>query len=256
MIRIALVSLGGGNGRSTLTASLTRLAARGGHWALAVECDPQNLLGLHFGLDGPPADGLASRAAQERAWNTAALAAPDGALILPFGSLTAPALVDWQRQLIAEPDWLGCRLNEIERPHSGWTFMDAPRAPSILARQSVRASDAVLLVLHADSICLSLLDAAIEMSEGRRLMAVVNAYDPSRALQTDILGRFFERLGERLCPYPVHRDEAVPEAFAHRAAVIDHAPHSQVAHDLHGLLRWIGRQSRAMKESVPGSHAV
>jgi hypothetical protein len=48
-----------------------------------------------------------------------------------------------------------------------------------------------------------------------------------------------ERLGPALCPYPIHRDEAVPEAFARQAALPDAAPHAQATHDLQGAWRWL-----------------
>jgi len=253
---VALVSPCGGTGRSTLTASLATLAARSGFWSLAVEFDPQNLLALHFGADGPPGEGLASRAARGQVWNTAALAASDGTLVLPFGAMDAPALVDWERRLVAEPDWLFARLDTLARPAEGWTFIDTPRAPSVLARQAIRAADAVLLVLHANGANVALLNSALELLEGKPTLAVVNAFEPGRVLQSDVLTLLFERLGERLSPYPIHRDEAIPEAFARRVSPDDHAAHAQVIHDLNGLLRWIQRQCRPMKEPRTGSNVV
>lgn len=256
MPALAIVSPCGGTGRSTLAASLATLAARGGHWSLAVEFDPQNLLALHFGADGPPPDGLASRAARGQPWNTAALAASDGTLVLPFGAMDAPALVDWERRLVAEPDWLRGHLDTLARPADGWTFIDTPRAPSVLARQAIRAADATLLVLHANGANVALLDSMLQLLEGRTALAVVNAFEPGRVLQADILALLFERLGERLAPYPIHRDEAVPEAFARRVSPGDHAAHAQVVHDLNGLLPWIQRQCRPMKEPRTGSNVV
>jgi len=250
---IAIVSPCGGSGRSTLTASLATLTARSGVWALAVECDPQNLLALHFGAEQAPVDGLASRAAQGQVWNTAALAASDGTLILPFGAMDAPALVDWQRRLIVEPDWLGARLDTLARPAESWTFIDTARAPSVLARQAVRAADAVLLVLRADGASVALLESTLQLFEDKPVLAVVNAFDPGRTLQHEVLAVLYERLGERLSPYPVHRDEAIPEAFARRMSPEDHAAHAQVIHDLHGLLRWIQRQCRLMTEPRTGN---
>jgi cellulose synthase operon protein YhjQ len=256
MPSIALVSPCGGAGRSTLTACLATLAARSGVWGLAVECDPQNLLALHFGADAAPADGLASRAARGQVWNTAALAASDGTLVLPFGAMDPPALVDWERRLIVEPDWLMARLDTLARPANGWTFIDTPRAPSVLARQGVRAADAVLLVLRADGASMSLLEPALDALADKPLLAVVNGFEPGRELQSDIVAALFERLGDRLSPYPVHRDEAIPEAFARRMSPGDHAAHSQAVHDLHGLLRWIQRQCRTMKEPRTGSSVI
>ncbi len=256
MPSIAIVSPCGGAGRSTLVASMATLAARSGVWGLAVECDPQNLLALHFGADRAPSEGLASRAARGQVWNTAALAASDGTLVLPFGAMDAPALVDWERRLIVEPDWLLTRLDTLARPTDSWTFIDAPRAPSVLTRQAVRAADAVLVVLRADGASTALLEQTLEALADKPTLAVVNAFDPSRVLQTDVMATLYERLGERLSPYPVHRDEAIPEAFARRMAPGDHAPHSQVVHDLHGLLRWIQRQCRTIKEPRTGSSVI
>jgi cellulose synthase operon protein YhjQ len=253
MPTIALVSTCGGAGRSTLAASLATLAARSGVWGLAVEFDPQNLLALHFGADTAPAEGLASRAARGQAWNTAALVASDGTLVLPFGTMDPPALVDWERRLIVEPDWLTARLDTLDRPADGWTFIDSPRGPSVLTRQAVRAADAVLLVLRADGASMALLEPALASFSEKLVLAVVNGFEPGRVLQSDIVAALFERLGDHLSPYPIHRDEAIPEAFARRMSPGDHAAHSQVVHDLHGLLRWIQRQCGSMKEPRTGS---
>jgi cellulose synthase operon protein YhjQ len=256
MPTVAIVSAGGGAGRSTLTASLATLAARSGVWGLAVECDPQNLLALHFGAEQAPADGLVSRAARGQVWNTAALAASDGTLVLPFGAMDPPALVDWERRLVIEPDWLAQRLDTLARPDDGWTFIDTPRWPAVLARQAVRAADAALLVLRADGASVALLDSILAMLDTTPALAVVNAYDPARSLQTDVMAALYDRLGPRLSPQPVHRDEAIPEAFARRMSPEDHSAHSQVVYDLHGLLRWIQRQCRTMKEPRTGSNVL
>jgi cellulose synthase operon protein YhjQ len=256
MPSVAIVSPCGGTGRSTLTASLATLAARSGVWGLAVECDPQNLLALHFGAERAPAEGLASRAARGQVWNTAALAASDGTLVLPFGALDPPALVDWERRLVIEPDWLAARLDTLARPANGWTFLDTPRWPSVLSRQAVRAADITLLVLRADGASATLLEPTLTLLDGVPVRVVVNAYEPGRALQADVMAALRERLGARLAPHPIHRDEAIPESFARRLSPGDHAAHAQVVHDLHGLLRWIQRQCQTMKEPRTGSNVL
>ena len=256
MPSLAIVSPCGGSGRSTLAAALATLTARAGTWALAVECDPQNLLAQHFGAEAAPPEGLASRVAHGKVWNTAALAANDGTLILPFGAIDAPALVDWERRLIIDPDWLGTRLETLARPAEGWIFIDTPRMPAVLARQAVRAADAALLVLRADGASLSVLDATLRLLEDKPLLAVVNQFEPGRVLQSDIVSAYYAALGESLSPYPVHRDEAIPEAFARRMSPEDHAAHAQVIHDLHGLLGWIRRQCATMKEPRTGSNVL
>lgn len=254
MPTLAIISPCGGAGRTTLTASLASLNARRKIWTLAVEFDVQNVLALHFGADHSPADGLASRAASQMPWNTAALAAADSTLVLPFGMLDPPALVDWERRLIVEPDWLAGRLESIARPAQSWTFIDTPRWPSVLARQAVAAADVVIVVLKADAHSLQMLDGVLDRIEDRPMFFVVNSYDATRRLQADCLNLLRERLGDALCPVPIQRDEALPESFARRICVEDHAAHAQAVHDLHGLLAWIRRQYRVMKEPQSGTN--
>ena len=250
MTTVALVSTVGGVGRTTLTAALATLAARGGAWSLALECDPQNLLAMHFGGGSPPVDGLVSCAMQGRPWHTAALQASDRALVLPFGAMDAAALSRCAEQLASEPDWLASRLDELERPSASWTFIDAARAPSVFAQQALRAADLVLLVLRAEGQSFALLERALEQlgeaadrgAPGKPVLAVVNMLEPAQILQQDLLAVFQQRLGSALAPSPVHRDQAVPEAFASRAAVPDRAPHSQVAFDLRSLMDWLRQQ--------------
>jgi len=243
MPSLAIISLAGGVGRTTLTATLATVAARAGHASLAVDWDPQNLLALHFGLEHPPADGLAANAANGLAWQGSALRSADGAVVLPFGLLDVEQLRDWYPQMARDRGWLAGRLAQIELPATAsgrqWTFIDTPRAPSLLTEQAMLAADAVLLVLRADPGALALLPQALEMATTRPLLAVLNGFDASRPLQQGVRAALQTWLGARLVPHVVHRDEAVPEAWARLAALPDQAPHAQATHDMHGLLRWL-----------------
>ncbi|MBA4175015.1 MAG: cellulose synthase operon protein YhjQ [Leptothrix sp. (in: Bacteria)] len=243
MPSLAVISLAGGVGRTTLAATLARLAARAGHASLAVDWDPQNLLALHFGLQHPPAEGLASNAANGLPWQGSALRSADGAVVLPFGRLSLEQLRDWYPQMARERGWLADRLAQIELPraHAGvaWTFIDTPRSPSLLTEQAMRAADAALLVLRADPGALALLPEALEMAATRPVLAVINGFDASRPLQQGVRAALRARLGGRLVPHVVHRDEAVPEAYAHLASLAEQAPHAQATHDLFGLMRWL-----------------
>ena len=243
MPSVAVISLAGGVGRTTLAATLATLAARAGHASLAVDWDPQNLLALHVGLQHPPDDGLAASAANGMPWQGSALRSADGAVVLPFGRLSVEQLRDWYPQMARERGWLAERLAQIELPPtpSGrqWIFIDTPRAPSLLTEQAMLAADAVLLVQRADPAALALLPEALAMASARPLLAVINGFDASRALQQGVRAALQVQLGARLVPHVVHRDEAVPEAWARLASLPEQAPHAQATHDLHGLLRWL-----------------
>lgn len=255
MPSLAVVSLAGGVGRTTLTAALATLAARAGHAALAVDWDPQNLLALHFGLEAPPDEGLAANAAANKPWHTSALQSGDGALVLPFGGFTPAQLRHWFAETGSQRDWLARKLAQVELPAGAsghaWTFIDTPRAPSLRTEQALQAADSVLLVLRADPGALALLPQALEIAEATRLplLAVINGFDASRPLQQGVRAALRARLGARLVPHVIHRDEAVPEAYAHLSPLHESAPHAQATHDLHGLLRWLeGRLLPGLRE--------
>lgn len=260
MPTIALISASGGVGRSTLAAALTTLIARDGRWSLALEWDPQNLLALHFGAARAPADGLASGAEQGRPWHHAALRADDGSVVLPFGAMAPQRLAEWERQMAAQPLWLRERLAELDTPADGWTLIDTPHGAGPLTLQALAAADAVLLVLRADRPALALLERALALAAGKPLAAVINALDMSRGLQADVAAALRERLGGQLSPYPVHDDEAVPEALARVVALPDHAPHAQVTHDLQGLMGWLRQRFEpalvAQAMAAPAGHVA
>lgn len=253
MPSLAVISLAGGVGRTTLTAALANLAARNGQSSLAVDWDPQNLLALHFGAPQPPLAGLAANAANGTPWQTSALRSADGALLLPFGRLTVNQLKDWYPEMARDRGWLAAQIGRIERPASksgrSWTFIDTPRAPSLLVEQALLAADAALLVLRADPGAMALLPDALAIAADKPVLAVINAFDASRPLQQGVRAALLSRLGSRLVPHVVHRDEAVPEAFARLASLADLAPHAQATHDLFGLLRWL--EARLPEPTAP-----
>ena len=130
-------------------------------------------------------------------------------------------------------------MQRLDRPAAGWTFIDTPRAPSPSLAAAVQAADAVLLVLRADAAAAAQIEATVALAEGKPFGVVINGFDAARGLQVDVQAALLDALGAQLSPYSVHRDEAVPEAFAQQLALPDGAPHAQATHDLHGLWRWL-----------------
>jgi len=253
MPRLAIISASGGTGRSTLAAALASLATRCGPEALALDWDPANALALHLGAFEPPDDGLALQAPRGR--EVVALQAADGTLVLPHGTLDAPTLVDLERRLVAEPDWLRARLDELPLAPDGWVFLDTPRWPSVHARQAARAADAVIVVTRADSAALDFALPLLHSFAGRRAYLVVNHFDPARALQSEVFASLHERAGEALCLHAVHRDAAVPEALAQRGTASAISPHSLAAHDLQALMHWLQMQFELVAPVQSGGDA-
>lgn len=246
MRRWALVSICGGVGRSTLSALLAMAVARQGQWSLLLEWDPRNVLSWYLGARYGGRGGMARAALDGVSWQAAGLRADDGTLLLPFGRLTPSEEAGFAWHMAEDPHWLAKQLDSLEAPAQSSVFLDTPAGPSPYQRQAVQAADAVLVVMRADMIGSVMLDQSLALAADRPVAVVVNELDISRPSQNAVMRQLREHLGERLVPYPVHRDEVVPQAMALNLALPDHAPQSQAMHDLHGVLAWLQRWQNSL----------
>jgi cellulose synthase operon protein YhjQ len=243
MRTVAIVSAVGGAGRTTFTAELASLVASRGHRSLAVECDPRNVLALHFGLRERAREGLVSHlAGHADAWANAALQSEDGVLVLPWGSEgVAFDSPDASPALDAQPHWLRDLLARIDLPREALALIDCAAWPSPHARQAIDAADLVLALVTPDATaCATLepLQAALQRS-GKRYAFVANAVVPARPLHIDIVSMLRARLAGAMLPYIVHADTGVPDALAGGASFCLGTPDSQAAHDLNGIASWL-----------------
>ncbi|WP_321902389.1 cellulose biosynthesis protein BcsQ [Paraburkholderia tropica] len=252
MKTVAIVSSVGGVGRTTFTAALASLLASRSHPVLAVECDPRNVLGLHFGLRESAREGLVTHlhnaSASGDTWARAALQSDDQVLVLPWGS--APDQVghevdesaaDGASRLDADPQWLRRLLARVDLPGNAIALIDCAPWPSAHARQAIAAADLVLGVIAPDATaCATLprLSAAL-VRAGKRTAFVANAVVPARPLHTDLIALLRARLGAAMLPYIVHADTGIPAALASGANFCLGSPGSQAAHDLNGVASWL-----------------
>lgn len=260
MKTIAIVSSVGGAGRTTLTAALAGLLAAREHVALAAECDPRNVLALHFGLRERAREGLITHLAggpgADDAWSRAALQSDDGVLVLPWGSLAnadesldddASALLD------ARPGWLRELLGRVDLPAHAIALVDAGTWPSAHARQAIDAADLVLGVLTPCATACATLPRLIAalVRAGKRSVFVANAVVPARQLHTDVVSLLRARLGAAMLPYLVHADTGVPAALAAGENFCLSAPSSQAAHDLNGIASWLSHWGAGASLDAP-----
>ncbi len=241
MRRLALISICGGVGRTTLAALLATLYARQGAWSLLLEWDPRHVAGWTLGAQRPAEGGVARAVLDGQDWSSTCLQADDGTLLLPYGRLTPEEEGRFAARMAEQPSWLAQQLERLDAPNDAHIVIDTPAGPSVYQRQAVHAADAVLLLVRADMQALVLLEQALALAGDRPVAVVINQLDIGRPSQNDALRRLRAALGHRLVPYPVHRDEAVAQAAALNRALPDHAPQSQAMHDVHGLLAWLQR---------------
>lgn len=248
MKTIAIVSTVGGAGRTMLTATLAGLLMARRHAALAVECDPSNVLALYGGLREPARQGLASYALATAGQVTeAALESEDGVLWLPWGGACADGGPDIEQAkaitatLYARPLWLRELLAQIDLATHGVVLVDAATWPSVYAAQAIEGADLVLVVVPPQpTACATLPRLRAELkAHGKPCLYVANAVSPAMQLHTDTLAMLRHALGSELSTYRIHADTGIPEALARNQSFHLAAPHSQAAHDMQGLASWL-----------------
>jgi len=249
MKTIAIISPVGGAGRTMLTAALAGLLSERKHSVLAVECDPRNVMTFYCGLRVPARQGLVSHVVSPTDdWSEAALQTDDGVLWLPWGGARgdgrgpdAELSAAIAATLHQQPQWLRELLLRIDLPGHSVALLDTPTWPSVHATQAITAADLVMVVVPPEPLaCATLPRLRSELSAlGKEALYVANAVSPASQLHTDILALLRGSLGTALSAYRVHADSGIPEALARNEHFVHSAPHSQAAHDMHGLATWL-----------------
>jgi cellulose synthase operon protein YhjQ len=243
MKTIAVVSTAGGTGRTTLCAALAVLLARRGRQVVALDLDPQNMLGAHLGIDGIAPFGIAQALLDDHtAWHAHTWRNAEGVLFVPYGEVSLGEGTRCDARLAAEPQWLASALAQLDLPRDGVVLIDTARYPSQQAAQALRCADLVLCVSPPEPAACATLVARLDglRREGAQLRIIVNRLNPARDMQRDVLAMLAAALGDGVpLAQRVHQDVALPESFARGTWLFDDAPHSQTSHDLHGLANWL-----------------
>ena len=250
---ISFVSSKGGVGKTTVIAHLATALARRGETVLAVDFDPQNALGLHLGLGPEYAQGFVRHWCSGQPWADAAFRNTDGVGFLSFGEINLANLKKFDDDLQQEEDWLATKLLSIDLPDSTTILIDTPTLPSPYALQALRAANMVIALQRAEAasyLSLTRLESLLHELQSRNASSatpytpyiLLNYLDSTRRLCNDILALTRNRFGQHFIPYPIHRDTALQDAFASDSYVLDFAPQSQAAHDIHGLASWLLNQ--------------
>jgi chromosome partitioning protein len=237
---VALVSLKGGTGRTTLTALLATRLARRGQPVWAVDVDPQGALGLHFGMPPGTPLGLAhpeTGAAEVEAWlKQSAAPVP----YVPFGACGPDALARLEADVARDPAWLSRRLAALAPDARGFVLLDVAAGPTPWLRQALAIADAALVVLLPDAASYATLPATEALFAGARPpFYLVNQMDGRRPLCGDVWLAMGRVLRERLLPWPIHADERVREALAKGTTLLDEPDGSQVVADLAPVADWL-----------------
>lgn len=227
---LALFSLAGGVGKTSLVAALGRGLAARGERVLLVDTSPFGLLPYYFGArDVKP--GVV------RTFSGGTNDPPIRVLTLPPDS--------------GRGDADGLR-REVTRAaqDAGRILIDVASGSAEMLRQALRLSPTVLVPLVPDMASVVTLHAVEGLvrsqdAEGHASEPwfVLNQFDSSLPLHLDVREVLRQQLDERLLPFALQRNMAVSEALAEGMTVMDYAPSSPAADEVMHLVNWVRKSS-------------
>lgn len=228
---IAVFSLAGGVGKTSLVATLGRALSGRGERVLLVDTADYGLLPFYFGAcDQRP--GLL------RTFNPPASSgdAPIQIITLDPESLGTEA---------SAPEALTAEISKHARG-VGRVIIDLATASGATTRRIMRLNPQILVPLIPDMnsvVSVSSIDAFFDHNGGQGKPTLphylLNQFDATLPLHLDLREVLREQLGDRLLPFVLRRAPAVSEALAEGMTVMDYAPNSPVAEDFASLAGWV-----------------
>jgi cellulose synthase operon protein YhjQ len=229
---LAVFSLAGGVGKTSLVATLGRTLSARGERVLLVDTAAYGLLPFFFG------------ARDQRPGVLRTFTAPGSSGDAPIQMITV------------DPESMGPEAapqetltQEISRHgrNAGRVIVDLATASGATTRRVLRLAPAVLVPVVPDMssvVSVSSIDNFFEhnvSASGQpvRPYYVLNQFDPSLPLHLDVREVLREQLSDRLLPFALRRTQAVSEALAEGMTVVDYAPNSPAAEDYGNLAAWV-----------------
>jgi cellulose biosynthesis protein BcsQ len=275
---MAVFSLAGGVGKTSLVATLGRALSARGERVLLVDTAAYGLLPFFFGAQdqrpgalrtfSPP--GVSSDAQIQMIALDPESLGPESPSPDPLG----PDSLSRETQGFESPGSKagGPEADNRNNRHAlseeitryalsgvSRVIVDLPTASGATARRVMRLAPLVLVPVVPDMnsvVSVSSIDIFFERNcvAGSKVLLyyVMSQFDPSLPLHLDVREVLRERLGEQLLPFALRRAPAVSEALAEGMTVIDYAPNSTVAEDFAGLAGWIKSHSAPASTSNRG----
>jgi cellulose synthase operon protein YhjQ len=242
---LAVFSLAGGVGKTSLVATLGRALSARGERVLLVDTAAYGLLPFFFGARDQRPGVLRTFSPQEN-------------------SSDAPV-----QMVTIDPENMGPETaaqepltGEIAKYSQGTSrvIVDLATASGSTTRRLMRLSPIVLVPVIPDMssvVSVSSIDAFFQRNSaaaGTNVLPfyVLNQFDPSLPLHLDVREVLRERLGDRLLPFVLHRAPAVSEALAEGMTVMDYAPNSGVAENFGSLAGWVKNLSAPASSGYRG----
>jgi cellulose synthase operon protein YhjQ len=258
MKKVVFFSLKGGTGRTTLAVNLGAVIHQSGNRCMLFDVDPQNGLGDWLGNEPGARYGLARKSVD--ATNLMQFTRRNQAQVpyLPFGACTLGEILDLEREIGADPDWLTHKIESLTNGEYDVAILDAPGGYTPWARQALSTADLVIVVLQPDAASYATLPAVEEMLKTHCLNRpeflgayyLFNQMDARNSLARDVRAAVGSLLPEVVLPAAAPNEEAVKEALAQQKTVADRFPDSQMVATLRELAAWIQHRVSAETDDI------
>jgi cellulose synthase operon protein YhjQ len=229
---LAVFSLAGGVGKTSLVAALGRALSSLGEKVLLADTTSHGLLPYYFG------------ATELKPGVVRTFSPPSGSTDAPIHLVSYD--VDQRGGDRAAQDALADEMTDhatgVQR-----LLVDFNQASGWLMRRLPRMTETVLIPVAADMnsvISLQSLEryfnGAVD-ADGQPILPyyVLNQFDASQALHLDVREVLKRRLGDRLLPYVIRRSPAVSEALAEGMTVVDYQPEGAASEDYLNIAKWL-----------------
>jgi len=242
---LAVFSLAGGVGKTSLVATLGRVLSARGERVLLVDTAAYGLLPFFFG------------ARDQRPGLLRTFSPPVASGDAPIQMITLdPETLDSE---LATAEALTAEILKHARGVSR-VIVDLATASGATTRRVMRLSPQILVPLVPDMcsvVSVSSIDAFFDHNNGTNGKPalpyyVLNQFDPSLPLHLDVREVLREQLGDRLLPFTLRHTPAVSEALAEGMTVLDYAPNSAVTEDFASLAGWVKSLSAPASTSFRG----
>jgi cellulose synthase operon protein YhjQ len=230
---MAVFSLAGGVGKTSLVATLGRALSSRGERVLLVDTAAYGLLPFFFG------------ARDQRPGVLRTFSPPGSSGDAPLQMVTVdPETLGPEN---APQEALTAEIAKFSRGGVSRVIVDLATASGATTRRILRLSPLVLVPVVPDMnsvVSVGSIDAFFQHNStaaGAKVLPyyVLNQFDPLLPLHLDVREVLREQLGDRLLTFALRRSPAVSEALAEGMTVMDYAPNSPVTEDFGSLAGWV-----------------
>lgn len=208
---VAVVSLKGGVGKTTISAALAGALAPQGH-GFAIDLDPQNALRHHLGAVSDEEESVEGLSGED--WQSSLCDGMVGVKMLPYGIVADKERRVFERRIENDNEWLNRQLIAMKLNTADTVVLDTPPGPTPYMEHALAVADQVVVVITPDAGSFLTLDQLDRQVEGiDHCSFIVNQFDASRTFCQDMLEVLKRRLGDKLIGV-IPFDHAISEGLA------------------------------------------